>query len=52
MEEVFMTNEERGSIVVPHLDRERILDIYAIRMELEGNTGQRAATLAQPSDIS
>lgn len=41
----------RGTVTVPHLTVSQLLEIRAIRVDLEGNTAEAAATLATPAQI-
>lgn len=47
-----LTLDARGTVVVPVLDRERLLEIRDLRVELEGRAGARAAEIATEEDIA
>jgi DNA-binding GntR family transcriptional regulator len=44
--------DERGTVVVPVLTRERFIEIRDLRINLEGEGAARAAELAQPSEVA
>lgn len=44
--------DERGSVVVPRIDRARFLEIRALRCNLEGQAGAAAAALATSAEIA
>ena len=44
--------DERGTVIVPRIDRARFLEIRALRCALEGQAGEAAAALATEADIA
>jgi DNA-binding GntR family transcriptional regulator len=44
--------DARGTVIVPRLTRDQLLEIRTIRMDLEGRAAGRAAELASEADIS
>ncbi|WP_245870219.1 GntR family transcriptional regulator [Teichococcus rhizosphaerae] len=44
--------DERGTVVVPSIDRTRFLEIRALRCQLEGQAGAAAAARAGPAEIA
>ncbi|WP_159716738.1 GntR family transcriptional regulator [Geminicoccus flavidas] len=44
--------DERGTAVVPRLDRARLLEVRDLRAELEGKSTARAAEIADPAEIA
>ncbi|RAI01822.1 GntR family transcriptional regulator [Acuticoccus sediminis] len=47
-----MTVDERGTVTVPQLTLEQLLEIRMIRMDLEGKAAAKAAECATPEDIA
>ncbi|WP_322100046.1 GntR family transcriptional regulator [Geminicoccus roseus] len=46
-----LTLDERGTVVVPVLDRASMLEIRDLRVDLEGRAAARAATIAPEAEI-
>ncbi|ONG45990.1 hypothetical protein BKE38_25920 [Pseudoroseomonas deserti] len=44
--------DERGTVIVPRIDRARFLEIRALRCTLEGQAGEAAAARATQADIA